>query len=219
MYDISYIKSQISLSPRSTDRDGLVCQALEQLENFEPYTAAHSHRVGSIAGVIASELGYSTTEVRLITASGHLHDIGKVGLSLDALQKPSALSDEEYLEVQKHPELGFEILKECPALKELIPGVLYHHERFDGGGYPFGLRGDQIPLIARVIAVADAYDAMTSTRSYRVAMSHQHAIEELERGRLKQFDPMIIDAALNSTLDRITSASIDCVKSSLIKTL
>lgn len=198
MYDLSYInafKSQISAHQ---GRDAQVRAALEQLKSFEPYTAAHSQRVGLIAGAIARELGLSEVDIELMTASGKLHDIGKSEVSLDYLQKPSALSPSEYLEMQRHPELGAQLVRECPELLELIPGILYHHERVDGAGYPFGLRGEEIPLIARVIAVADTYDAMTSDRAYRAALSHQRALDELRLHAGKQFDAHIVEAALRA---------------------
>jgi len=202
MYDFrSHILTQAG-------RDAQVSAALEHLKWFEPYTAEHSQRVGLIAGAIALELGLSETEVTLTVASGCLHDIGKSGVSLDYLCKPSALSEEEYLEVKRHPELGARLIQACPALLELMPGILYHHERYDGLGYPFGLKGEEIPLIARVIAVADTYDAMTSHRVYRPALSHQQAVHELLSHTSTQFDKHVVEAALNAGLEYIDPYAI-----------
>ena len=203
MYDLSYMYDLRSHIITHQGRDAQVSAALEHLKWFEPYTAEHSQRVGLIAGAIAAELGFNEEEIILTTASGRLHDIGKSGISLDYLCKPSALSDEEYREVQRHPELGARLIQACPTLLELIPGILYHHERYDGLGYPFNLRGEEIPLIARVIAVADTYDAMTSHRVYRPALSHQHAIHELLLHSDTQFDQQVVEAALNAGLECI----------------
>lgn len=206
MCDLSYISLFDPFSQSTLDQERLVDRALKLLQRFEPYTAAHSDRVGRLAGIIDAELGLSKTEVSLIRASGQLHDIGKVEISLDYLQKPSALSDDEYQEVKRHPELGAQLISKCPALLELMPGVLHHHEWFNGRGYPFGLRGDRIPFVARVIAVADAYDAMTSTRSYRRALPHQVALDELVMGSDTQFDPQVVSAAVSASLDHETDS-------------
>lgn len=203
MYDLSYMYDFRSQIVTHTGRDAQVSAALEHLKWFEPYTAEHSQRVGTIAAAIATEFGLSEAEVVLTYASGQLHDIGKSGVSLDYLCKPSALSAEEYREVQRHPELGAHLIQACPALLELMPGVLYHHERYDGRGYPFGLQGEDIPWVARVIAVADTYDAMTSHRVYRAALSHQQAIDELRVHTATQFDPQIVEAAINAGLEHI----------------
>ena len=214
MYDLSYMYDFRSQIITHTGRDAQVSAALEHLKWFEPYTAEHSQRVGLIAGAIAIELGFSEDKVMLTEASGRLHDIGKSGVSLDYLCKPSALSDEEYREVQRHPELGANLIQDCPALLELMPGVLYHHERYDGLGYPFGLQGDSIPLIARVIAVADTYDAMTSHRVYRPALSHQRAVQELLAHINTQFDQRVVEAALNAGLEHIEpQVKLDAVRS------
>ena len=200
MYDISYTNPiRQNLNPAHT-RAEQVYNALVILKEIEPYTALHSHRVGVIARVIAHELSLSKDQVAVITAAGMLHDIGKSNVSLSALLKPSALSDEEFNEIKKHPKLGADLIQSSPLLLDLLPGVLYHHERFDGTGYPFGLSGIEIPLEARIIAVADAYDAMTSDRVYRLALSHQAALQELQRCSGTQFDPKIVDATLNSGL-------------------
>ena len=204
MYDLSHINQFRSHLTSHRGREAQVDASLEFLRKLEPYTAAHSARVGEIARVIATALGLSEREVLLIEASGRLHDIGKTHISLDYLNKPSALSEAEYREVQRHPEFGAHMIHCSPLLLDLIPGVLYHHERYDGAGYPFGLRGDEIPLSARVIAVADTYDAMTSDRVYRRALTHREAIAELKAHSGSQFDAHVIEAALSARLEDIT---------------
>ena len=200
MYDISYTKLIQDHFNTAHTRAEQVQNALVILKEIEPYTASHSHRVGMIAKEIAHELKLSEDQIAMTSAAGMLHDIGKSNVSRSALLKPSALSEEEFNEIKKHPKLGADLLQSSPLLLELLPGVLYHHERFDGAGYPFGLSGDQIPLVARIIAIADAYDAMTSDRVYRSALSHEAALHELKRCSGTQFDPKIVDATLNSGL-------------------
>ena len=198
MYDISYTKDlREHLKPTDT-RAVQVSNALSALKRIEPYTASHSHRVGLIAAKIAQILQLAKEQITKVNAAGMLHDIGKSGVSLSALLKPSSLSDEEYKEIKKHPELGAQLIQSSPTLLELLPGILYHHERFDGTGYPFGLSGEDIPLEARIIAIADTYDAITSDRAYRLARSHREAIHEICRCAGTQFDPKIVDAVLNS---------------------
>ena len=198
MYDLSYTKAiSQHFDPTLSVEEQITC-ALQELEHLEPYTAAHSQRVGTLAGNIAKELGLSPQQIKQISASGMLHDIGKSGVSLSALLKPSKLNDEEFKEIKRHPEIGVKLIQSSPLLINLIPGILYHHERFDGLGYPFGLCGKAIPLEARIIAIADSYDAMTSDRAYRKKLSHQTAIAELKRFANLQFDPELVDAACHA---------------------
>lgn len=203
MYDLSHIKAiRQHLKPHFS-REEQISSALEELKLLEPYTAGHSYRVGLIAGKIASALDFSSELIQKITFGGMLHDIGKSGVSIAALCKPSKLSDEEFSDIKKHPELGAQLVQVSPKLIDLIPAILYHHERIDGCGYPFGLSGDMIPIEAKVIAVADTYDAMTSNRSYRQALSHDIAINELTRCINQQFDPMIVQGALQANLESL----------------
>ena len=123
-----------------------------------------------------------------------MHDVGKIGIPETVLQKEGPLSDEEWKIMKQHPTIGAEkVLAPNPALRDLIPIVKYHHERIDGKGYPHGLKGDEIPLLARIISVADAFDAMTSDRVYRTKMDLSVAIEQLERGKNAQFDAKVVD--------------------------
>jgi HD-GYP domain-containing protein (c-di-GMP phosphodiesterase class II) len=132
-------------------------------------------------------------ELEDVKYAGLLHDIGKIGVSELILNKPGRLTPAEFDEIKKHPTLGANIIADVPFLRPLVPMVLHHHEFFDGNGYPSGIKGDQIPFGARILSVADAYEAMTSDRPYRRSLSAQAALEILMNGKGKQFDPRIVD--------------------------
>lgn len=166
------------------------------LEDKDRYTAGHSERVADFARVTAAEMGLPPAEVELIHQAGRLHDIGKLTLRTEELNKPGPLTDEEYERFKAHPRYGEELLGPIPTFRDVIPAVGGHHERWDGKGYPRGIAGLEIPLMARIMAVADTYDAMTSHRAYRSALAHSKAIAELERCKGTQFDPEIVDAFL-----------------------
>ncbi len=170
------------------------------LDAKDHYTYGHSQRVTECALAIAGELSLSDEERANIELAGLLHDIGKIGISEAILSKPAKLTTEEFNEIKEHPARGAEILGHIKQLAEIIPGVLYHHERFDGFGYPMGLKKYEIPLIARILAVADAFDAMTSKRAYRDALSREDALEEVKRNTGSQFDPAITEAFLRACL-------------------
>ena len=195
MYDSSHI-TQIQHLTTLQERGALIQAIGEVVRARDPYTGAHNSRVGELSGLIAERLGCSRAEVTYIKECGALHDVGKLGLPLSSICKPGALSVAEYDEVKRHPEMGAEVLSLFPSLKDLTPGVLYHHERFDGAGYPFGLKGADIPLCARVVATADMIDAMMSDRSYRTALTWSHVRLELMRGAEGQLDPQVIQATL-----------------------
>ncbi|HOT11112.1 MAG TPA: response regulator [Polyangiaceae bacterium] len=158
------------------------------IDKMDRYTSGHSDRVALYATFLANKLGLSEDVVAVVNQSALMHDIGKIGCVLN-LNKPGTLTQEEYEVFKKHPQYGKDILEPIKFLHPLIPGVQLHHERWDGKGYPLGLRGTEIPLIARIIAVADAYDAMTSNRAYRRALPQDVAIGEIERCAGTQFDP------------------------------
>lgn len=157
----------------------------------DPYTAGHSRRVANYSQMLASRLGFSTQEVDEIYYAGLIHDVGKLGIDNSIINKKGRLTDEEYAEIKRHPNVGYEILKEISIKGKFAEGAKFHHERIDGKGYPDGLKGDQIPLLARIIAVADAYDAMTSKRSYRDILPQDVVREQIEQGIGTQFDPEI----------------------------
>ena len=158
------------------------------IDKMDRYTSGHSDRVAIYATFLAVELGLSPRDVEVVRQSALMHDIGKIGCVLN-LNKPGKLTNDEYEVFKKHPVYGRDILDPIKFLHPLIPGVHLHHERWDGRGYPLKLKGDEIPIIARIIAVADTYDAMTSDRSYRRALPHEVAITEIERCSSTQFDP------------------------------
>ncbi len=155
----------------------------------DAYTSGHSVRVAKCSEEIAKRLGWSEEEVRNIYHIGLLHDIGKIGVPDSILNKPSRLSDEEFAQIKKHPMIGGEILKNIRMIPGVADGALYHHEKYNGKGYPFGLAGEEIPYCARIIAIADAYDAMTSNRIYRAKLPDMSVVAEFERCAGTQFDP------------------------------
>ena len=167
----------------------------ETLDMRDVGTARHSQTVGRYAEEIARALGLTETRVERIRAAGVLHDIGKLGVADAVLKKPGALTDEEWAEMRRHPELGARILDHA-NLRDISAWVLAHHERIDGRGYPHGLAGEAIPLEARILAVADAYEAMTADRAYRAALGHDAAQQELRDGSGTQFDPQVVGAFL-----------------------
>jgi response regulator RpfG family c-di-GMP phosphodiesterase len=160
------------------------------IDKMDRYTSGHSDRVAVYATFLAVRLGLSADQIEIVRQSALMHDIGKIGCVLN-LNKPGKLAPQEYEIFKKHPGYGRDILDPIKFLHPLIPGVHLHHERWDGRGYPLGLKGNDVPLIARIIAVADTYDAMTSDRAYRHALPHEIAIAEIERCAGSQFDPEI----------------------------
>jgi putative nucleotidyltransferase with HDIG domain len=157
-------------------------------------TLSNSIRVSKLSAVVALQMGLRGDEVRLIEQAAILHDIGKLGIAEDVLAGTGELSDRDWAEMKRHPQLGFEILSSIGSLEDSAEIVWAHHERFDGQGYPRGLRGDDIPVGARIFAVVDAYVAMTSGRPYRKTLNHSMAIKEIVRNSLTQFDPQVVDA-------------------------
>ena len=166
----------------------------------DAYTKGHQERIARLAQLIGEAMGLPAGELDLIRQAAILHDIGKIGVPESILMKRNALTEEEYEIIKKHPVIGAEILSPVQFLKEVVPLVLYHHERFDGLGYPEGLKGTQIPLCARVICVADAIDAMLSDRPYSDKKTLEMIKEELVRHADTQFDPQIVEVILKKDL-------------------
>lgn len=189
------------LESRSS-RSSMIDTIINTLHQKNPREEMHSHRVSSISEQIAKELGFSSYELKKVKMAGLLHDIGKISIDEAILNKPGRLNKSEWEAITKHPEHGFKILSSSVDTLELAKVVLAHHERWDGGGYPKGIMRDEIPIMARIIAVADTYDAITSKRSYKEAISEEEAIKEIERCSGSQFDPIVVDAFINS-LDRV----------------
>ena len=168
----------------------------DAIEKRDRYTAGHTRRVTKYALMIADRIGISASERKWLALSGILHDIGKIGIRDKILNKDGPLAKEEFESMKTHTILGAEIVEKVSSLEKVIDGILYHHEKLDGTGYPHGLKGDEIPVFARIIAVADTYDAITTDRPYRKGMASEAAFQELERNRGTQFDPEIVDAFL-----------------------
>ena len=166
----------------------------QALEESDQYTRGHSERVAVYSEILGRGLGLPDAELRRLVQAGVMHDVGKIGVRYDMLNKPGKLTPEEVAVFRQHPEKGKRILAPVPCLHGLIDGCWCHHEWFDGGGYPRGLSGQNIPIVGRVVAIADAYDAMTSDRAYRRALSHDVAIGEIERCAGTQFDPELAEA-------------------------
>jgi response regulator RpfG family c-di-GMP phosphodiesterase len=158
------------------------------IDKMDRYTSGHSERVASYAQLLATRLGMSESQIEIVRQSAMMHDIGKIGCVLN-LNKPGILTEREYEIFKQHPAFGKEILQPIEFLHPILPGVHCHHERWDGNGYPLGLKGNDIPKIARIISVADVYDAMTSDRAYRKALPHAVTLSEIERCSGSQFDP------------------------------
>lgn len=183
------------VSPLSNDQ--LLTVVAKLIDAKDPYTAGHSRRVATFAVAVASQMGLPPHMLATLWAGGYLHDLGKLRIPVRILAKEGRLTDEEYAVVRGHPSDGARILEGIPTLRHLTTGARYHHERWDGGGYPEGLRADHIPLVGQVLAVCDSYDAMTSRRAYRNSRSHVDAIAEVARCRGVHFSPRAADAFLS----------------------
>ena len=161
----------------------------EAIEARDPYFRGHSARVARMAHAVGVRLGCEETQLAVLRLGGALHDVGKLVVSEAVLNKPGQLTAEELAEVRGHPEAGARMVALDRSLRPALPSVLYHHERWDGLGYPTGRAGSEIPFGARILAVADCFDAMTSTRPYRAALPPEQAIDEVDRCAGTQFDP------------------------------
>jgi putative nucleotidyltransferase with HDIG domain len=161
----------------------------------DPYTCGHSDRVARLSVALARRMGCSTEELDTIYLSGLLHDIGKIGIDDNVLRKPGALTEEELEHIKTHPELGFKILNGVKQLDKVLPIVLHHHEAWDGAGYPAGLKAEECPMLARIVAVADSIDAMSSDRPYRKGIPDEKLDKILREGAGRQWDPQVVNAA------------------------
>jgi HD-GYP domain-containing protein (c-di-GMP phosphodiesterase class II) len=166
----------------------------------DPYTCGHSERVAYLAARLAAEIGVPKETCERIHIAGLVHDVGKIGVPEAVLCKPGRLTDDEFALIKKHPEIGHQILQDIKLMDDVLPGVLYHHERYDGRGYPHQKKGEDIPLMARIIGLVDAFDAMSSNRTYRAAMNREKVLEEVRKGAGSQFDPSLAEAFLKIDL-------------------
>jgi putative nucleotidyltransferase with HDIG domain len=172
----------------------------EVIDAKDPYTRGHSDRVRRLSMRIAMKLGFDGKRLESLVFGALLHDIGKVGINDGVLQKQGPLSPEEYQHIKQHPLIGVKIVEGIDFFKDQIPMIRNHHEHFDGSGYPDGLIGEVIPLEARIIAVPDAFDAMTSVRPHRGTLPLKDTLSEMEQGKGKQFDPKILEIFLNEKI-------------------
>ena len=163
-----------------------IARALEQRDQ----SLGHGARVAALAEPVARDLGWDRERIRSLRWAAPLHDVGKVKVSPQVLGKAGRLTVEEMAEIRSHPKAGAELVVEMRRFHDALPYVLFHHERWDGDGYPAGLSGRRIPVEARILAIADAFDAMISPRPYRHALTHEHALAEVEDGAGTQFDPV-----------------------------
>lgn len=162
------------------------------VDQKDEYTSGHSNRVGHFAKLLGNEIGLSGSRLQMLEWAALLHDVGKIGIRDDVLKKPGKLTDEEFEHIKEHPVRSYDVVKAIPQMSEALGGVRHHHERFDGRGYPDGLAGEDIPLDARIILVADVFDALTTTRSYRGAFGFEKALAILREDAGKVGDPKLV---------------------------
>jgi len=173
---------------------GTVKSLAAAIDGKDPYTRGHSERVSRVSVAIAQRLELPDDEIERIRVSALLHDVGKIGIDDSILKKPAALTDEEYEIMKQHPQKGYKIMSQIPAMKEFLPGMYMHHEMVDGNGYPQGLKGDEIPLMGRIVAVADTFDAMTTDRPYQRAMKFEEALERIQSFVGTRYDEDVVAA-------------------------
>ncbi len=185
-----------SITARAAGRDyhEVLAALVEAVNEHDTYTAGHSCRVSDYAADLGRVMGYTRAEISFMRQAGLVHDIGKIGIPENVLKKSEPLTEDELYLIRLHPILGASILSHFDGMEQLIPVVLHHHERWDGSGYPTGLRTVDIPREARMIFVADAFDAMTTDRPYGQVLTTEQALTELRRCSGEQFDPALVDA-------------------------
>ncbi len=198
--DMENIRQRQEMKKRRKQMETMSLQLMQTLsttiEAKDECIRGHSHRVAEYSALIARELGWKQRDISNLRNAAHLHDIGKIGIPDEILNRPTRLTEEEYAVVKEHTVIGAEILKNITLIDQAMEVAKYHHERYDGNGYPEGLKGDEIPLSARIVAVADSYDAMQSRRKYRNSLETEDIYNEIAKNREVQFDPVITDAFL-----------------------
>ncbi|MEA1884922.1 MAG: HD-GYP domain-containing protein [Thermotogota bacterium] len=182
----------------------IILSNIRMMEIHDEYTRGHSEMVAELSREIAVSMGYDEETIKEVYWSGLVHDIGKILIPGSILNKPGKLSSSEFDIIKKHPVWGYEVLKQSKYLSKIALNVRFHHERYDGGGYPDSLKGDEIPPISKILSVADTWDAMTRNRAYRKALDLNNAIKEMEQNKGKQFDPQIVEVFLLIIKQRIS---------------
>ena len=200
------LESYIKDLQRSADENrelflGTVKGLAAAIDGKDPYTRGHSERVSRISVAIAQRLGLTDDECEKIRISALLHDVGKIAIDDNILKKPSALTDDEFLIMKQHPQKGYKIMSQIRAMKEFLPGMYMHHEMVNGQGYPQGLKGDEIPLMAKVVAVADTFDAMTTDRPYQQAMIFADAVARIQSFVGTRYDARVVAAFVEACED------------------
>ena len=208
MDEIKRINEELSESNEKLEKAYLdMVQTLRYtVEAKDTYTRGHSDRVSEYSVLIGEKLGLPEDQIKTLRIGGLFHDIGKIGIPDSILLKPDKLSDDEYSQIKNHPSIGAHILGSAEIFKDIIPIVKHHHEKYDGTGYPGMLKGEEIPYLARIAAVADTFDAMTSRRSYRGPIDIEHVKDEIKRCEGTQFDPQVAEAfleILNNNYEKI----------------
>lgn len=194
--DLEEAYSELNSSYKST-----VIALSTAIDARDTYTAGHSERVTNISCKIGQALNLTSDQLNILEIAALFHDVGKIGIPDNILNKPGKLTNEEFNQIKQHPYIGVDILKTIKFLDKTFPIILHHHEKYDGSGYPFGISGETIPLESRIICVADSYDAMTSDRPYRKGLRHTIAVDELNKFKGIQFDPKIVDAFLKINIE------------------
>jgi len=211
---VQLIEYCLDITGRKRAEEALKSAALETLEALsrlveanDPYTSGHSAKVTEIAIKIAQEMGLTDDQLDTLRIAGLLHDLGKVGIPGSVLNKPARLTQAERMMVEAHPALSAEIAERVTAFGDAVPVIRHHHEWYDGNGYPDGLKGEEMPLLARILAVADGFEAMTSERPYRRAWTEEKALAELKKGAGSQWDPNVVEAFVKICESGIISQS------------
>ena len=189
-------RTRVAVRPRRTR--AAMRALLTTIRAYDAYTGGHSERVAHYSGTVAARLGLGSDRIEIAQKAGYVHDIGKICLPEWVLSKPGPLNAEERALIKRHPAMGARIISGRPAMETVVPAVLHHHERWDGKGYPDGLVGEAIPLEARLVFVADAFDAMTSNRPYGRVLTPEEAVVELERCAGADFDPTVVAALIEA---------------------
>jgi len=189
----------------ASNRSNTIMTIINTLYLKSPREERHSSRVSELCQKIGRHYQLRDDEIKILKVMGNLHDIGKIAIDTRILDKPGTLNEEEWDEVKRHPEIGYRILSTANECAEMAEDILAHHERYDGTGYPKGLKGTEIPRRARVIAIADSFDAMTTKRTYRETFSYEEAIQEIRKNKGIQFDPEIADCFIQIIQEELLS--------------